>query len=121
MQQPDGLLDISTVDGSGVVVCAVCRDVDMVSAPALFDGILDATTDQAAAIVDLSGASYLDSAGVRSLFELVRRLRARGQQLRVVAPTGTIVRRVLMLTAFADAVPLDEDRATAIAALDGVP
>ena len=60
---------------------------------------------------------YLDSAGVRILFELARRMRARRQELRIAVPQDGIVRRVLVLTAVADVVPLHEDAASAADAL----
>ena len=60
-------------------------------------------------VVDLTETRYLDSAGVRFLFELARRLRARRQELRVVVPTSGVVRRVLVLTALGEVVALDTD------------
>lgn len=71
-------------------------------------------SDAPGVVIDLSDTRYLDSAGVRILFELARRLRARRQELRVVAPTSGIVRRVLVLTALADVVGVDTDVVEAV-------
>jgi anti-anti-sigma factor len=48
--------------------------------------------------LDLSGVTYLDSAGVRLLFGLGRKMRERQQQLRLVVPDDSPIRRVLVLT-----------------------
>ena len=66
-------------------------------------------SDAPGIVIDLTETKYLDSAGVRILFDLARRLRARRQELRVVVPLSGIVRRVLVLTALADVVALDTD------------
>ncbi len=50
-----------------------------------------------ALVLDLSGLTYLDSAGVRLLFELSTRLAERRQELIVVAPPGTPPADVLRL------------------------
>ena len=46
-------------------------------------------------VVDLSDVTLLDSSGLRLLFRLGRRLERRRQQLRVVVPLTSPVRRVL--------------------------
>lgn len=68
-------------------------------------------------VIDLSSTRYLDSAGVRILFELARRLRGQRRELRIVVPSDGIVRRVLVLTALGEVVPLDVTLDDAVAAL----
>lgn len=46
----------------------------------------------------LSGARHIDSAGVRLLFQLAARLGQRRQQLGIVVPEDSSIRRVLLLT-----------------------
>ena len=48
-------------------------------------------------IVDLSGTTYLDSAGVRMLFAISERLRSRGRDLHVVVPEAGPIHRVLVI------------------------
>ena len=48
-------------------------------------------------VLDLTGTSYIDSAGVELIFDLARRLSARRQTLGLVVPPGSGVRRVLDL------------------------
>ena len=76
-----------------------------------------APEDSPGLVLDLTRTVYLDSAGVRILFELACRLRTRRQELRIAVPSNGIVRRVLVLTALVDVVPLHEDAADAAAVL----
>jgi len=69
-------------------------------------------------VVDLNTTTYVDSAGVRILFELARRLRGRGQQLRIVVPREGMVRRVLVLTALGDVVALDDTIGSSVRAME---
>jgi anti-anti-sigma factor len=109
---------VARVDRS-VPVCEVRGEVDASNADAVLVRIVATVRDGGLGLVlDLSPTSYLDSAGVRILFELARRLRQDGQELRIVAPSDAgAVRRVLVLTAVADVVATHEDVDDAIAAL----
>lgn len=49
-------------------------------------------------IVDIGDTLYLDSAAIELLFELARRLGRRRQELRIVMPDDSPLRRVLELT-----------------------
>jgi anti-anti-sigma factor len=69
-------------------------------------------------ILDLSQTDYLDSTGVRLLFELAERLQGRRQQLRLVVNNETLIRRVIVLTQLDQRVPLDPTLDDAIAALE---
>jgi anti-anti-sigma factor len=75
-------------------------------------------TDAPGMVVDLNATTYIDSAGVRILFELARRLRGRGQQLRIVASREGMVRRVLVLTALSDVIALDDTVADSVRAIE---
>ena len=57
-------------------------------------------------IIDLSEAEYFDSAGIRLLFSLAMLLRTRRQELHVIVPETSVVRRVLEITDFARFVPV---------------
>lgn len=57
-------------------------------------------------VIDLDETEYFDSAGIRLLFSLAMRLRARRQELHVIARDDSIVRRVLEITDFARLVPV---------------
>jgi stage II sporulation protein AA (anti-sigma F factor antagonist) len=49
-------------------------------------------------VVDLEEVEYLDSAGIGILFDLWRRLTAHEQELMLVVPTGSPVRRSLQVS-----------------------
>lgn len=76
----DGELDMSN--------CSYVRDELTRSIPGEVNGL----------IVDLSETIYLDSAAIELLFELARRLGRRRQELRIVMPGDSPLRRVLELT-----------------------
>ena len=59
-------------------------------------------------VVDLSEVPFIDSAGIRVLFELRRRLENHGQELILVVPVGALIRRTLEVTMLLEAVPILE-------------
>jgi anti-anti-sigma factor len=61
-------------------------------------------------VLDLSGLTYVDSAGIRMLLTLVGRFRWRGQELLLVAPEGSRARTVLALAGAEDALVSDGDQ-----------
>lgn len=71
-------------------------DIDLANVDHVAAGIHDAITNQVtAATVDLSDVGYLDSAGLRVLFELAVRLPTLQISLVLVAPPGSPARRVV--------------------------
>jgi anti-anti-sigma factor len=104
--------------GSGVPIVEISGEIDASNSNDILLGVLDDVPDDVPGLVlDLRHTDYLDSAGIRALFELARRLRARRQQLRLVVLKDGIVRRVLTLTAFTEVVDLHETPADAQAAI----
>ncbi len=71
-----------------------------------------------ALVVDLSGTTYLDSAGFRLLYRLRRQLNARGQVLRLVVPHDGLIREVISITGLDEAVPISS---TVEQAIEGSP
>lgn len=101
-----------------VPVAAIDGEIDMGNAQDVRDSLLDAVTNHAPGlVVDLSGVTYLDSAGIHVVFDLARRLRARQQQLRVVVPSGAPIRRVLTLTNVPAVAPMHEQLEDALTGL----
>jgi anti-anti-sigma factor len=68
-------------------------------------------------IVDLTQTTYLDSSGVRVLFELAERLEAERQRLALVLTEEALIRRVIVLTKLDDVVLLAPTVDEALAAL----
>ena len=113
-----GLVNVVARVDAAVPICEVAGEIDASNVESVLEQLLrSAPEDSPGLVLDLTRTVYLDSAGVRILFELARRLRTRRQELRIAVPTNGIVRRVLVLTALADVVPLHEDAADAAAVL----
>jgi anti-sigma B factor antagonist len=90
-----------------VVLARVSGEIDLSNSPSVRDRLLDAVPNTASALVlDLSDTDYLDSSGVRLIFELSRRLGSRGQKLELVVPNHSLIKRVLVLTEVHQVVPM---------------
>jgi len=91
----------------GGVLARVSGEVDLSNAQSVRERLLAAVPNTASALVlDLSATEYLDSSGVRLIFELAERLRSRGQKLEIVVPGDSFVKRILMLTEVQRVVPI---------------
>jgi anti-anti-sigma factor len=118
MNNMTGLVQVVTRQVGAVPVCEIKGELDASNVEQVREQILEAATSEAPGmVIDLTETTYLDSAGVRILFELARRLRSRRQELRIAVPSDGIVRRVLVLTALGDVVPLETVAADAVEAL----
>jgi anti-anti-sigma factor len=97
------------------VVGHVTGEVDMTNAAYLREQLLDSMPNDALAlIIDISGCRYLDSAAIEVLFDLSRRLGRRRQELRLVMPPSSPLRRVIELTEVGTAAPVYESLDSAL-------
>jgi anti-sigma B factor antagonist len=111
------LATLTTETHDDVVLGRIEGEVDMSNADALATRLLGLLTNQSVAlVVDLSPTTYLDSSGIRLLFGLADDLRRRQQQLHVVLPEDSPIRRVLTLTGVDQAIPTHPTAAAALAA-----
>jgi anti-anti-sigma factor len=86
--------DVTYHDSVGVITLA--GEVDIVQAHGLRERLLGAVRNEdLGLVVDLGGASYIDSVGVSLLFELAERLSQRQLRLAVVLPDSGLVKRVI--------------------------
>ena len=93
-------------------------EVDISNASALEGEISDAVPNDALGLVlDLSDTRYLDSAGIRMLFELKLRLGGRRQSLAAVVPCESLIRHALEITEVNQAI---EIHATVVEAVDSL-
>ena len=100
----------------GHVVGRLTGEVDMSNASYVRDQLLASMPNDALALViDLSGCRYLDSAAIEVLFDLSRRLRRRRQELRIVLPPDSPLKRVIELTEVHTAAPVHESLDSALA------
>jgi anti-anti-sigma factor len=83
-------------DSVGVIRLA--GEVDIVQAHGLRERLLGAVRNEdLGLVVDLGGATYIDSVGVSVLFELAERLSQRQLRLAVVLPDAGLVKRVIKI------------------------
>jgi anti-anti-sigma factor len=99
-----------------VVVARLTGELDISVADQARRKIADAVPNSAVGvIVDMSELEFMDSSGVSMLFSLARQVGSHRQQLRVVAPPGRPVSRVLQIVEFVRAAPVDDDLDSAVA------
>lgn len=114
----DHLADLNFETIDDIVLGRVEGEIESVNADEMSAALASQlTADKAGLVIDLSGVSYLDSAGIELLFDLARRLRTHRQRLRLVVPTDAPMRRVLELCDIQRAAPID---ATVESALEGM-
>ncbi len=101
-----------------ILVAHVEGEVDLSNVEDIRVVLVDAVShDTEFLILDLTKTSYLDSTGVRLLFELAERLQGRRQELRLVVDDDTLVQRVVALTQLDQRVPFDSTVEQAVAAV----
>jgi anti-anti-sigma factor len=100
---------------NGSVVARLTGEVDMSNASYVRDQLLDSMPNEAIVLVlDISGTRYLDSAAIEVLFDVSRRLARRRQELRLVMPPDSPLRRVIQLTEVHTAAPVFESLEKAV-------
>lgn len=89
------------------ILARLSGDVDLANARSVKERLLEAVPNTASGLVlDLSATHHLDSSGVRLIFELAERLGNRRQELQIVVPGESNIRRVLLLTEVDSVVPM---------------
>lgn len=100
-------LEFSAEDGIHVVRAS--GEIDASNSDDVRRSITESITNQAIDVaVDLTDVSYVDSAGIRVLFDLARRLDRRRQRLLLVIPRASHVRRSLQVGGLLGAVTVVE-------------
>ncbi|MBA3852224.1 MAG: STAS domain-containing protein [Chloroflexi bacterium] len=105
-----------TLERDGDALVARLRgEVDMTNASFIREELTSSVPNDASALViDLSDTLYVDSAAIEVLFELSRRLGRRRQDLRLVVPAASPLRRLLTLTDVGAVAPMHESLAEAL-------
>jgi len=88
-------------DDTERLVLAVSGEIDMANAAAMQQELLSAISNQPTSVsVDLSGLTFLDSAGLRILFTLADRLHVLQIEFELVVPVDSVPRRAIELAGF---------------------
>jgi anti-sigma B factor antagonist len=97
--------DVSTeTAGEGVLVVRVSGDLDLATSPRFADALAAAPAARQV-VIDLTGCTFLDSSGVRTLVQAVREIPGDERRVGVVAASPAIL-RVLEITGVDRMVPV---------------
>lgn len=101
-------ITITVSSRDGVPVAAVRGELDLSNVAQVRTTIASAVTNTTPAlIVDLSELTYMDSRGVHLLFELTERLAQTQQQMVVVVPSASPIRRLIAITHLDQVAPIE--------------
>jgi anti-anti-sigma factor len=113
------LVELEIEQRGEAVIARVTGELDIAGAPGLGDRLHDAVpTSARTLVIDFRDLDFIDSSGIAMLFALARKLGSRRQKLRVVAPAGRPVARVLEIVEFDRAAPVYETLDEALAGTD---
>ena len=91
------LFSAEVTKGDGEVVVAVRGEIDIVTAPALWEALVDVIPDTTRLVVDLSETAFIDSTGLGVLVRALKRMRHGGGVLVLRGPRPN-ARKVLNIT-----------------------
>ena len=116
----DRLVGLEIEERGEVVIARVTGELDIAEAAVTGDRVSGALPSEARGlVVDFTRLEFIDSSGIAMLFQLVRQVSARRQELHVAAVPGGPVARVLEIVEFERAAPVHEDVESAVAAAAG--
>jgi anti-anti-sigma factor len=102
------LAELALVRDGDVLLASLSGEVDLSNASDIERTIMDAVPNTAfGMLLDLSDVTYIDSAGVRLLLALADRFRWRAQELGLVVPEDSRIRRVLTMAGAEGALVLE--------------
>ena len=109
---------IEIVQDNEVVVARLAGEFDFADADRVSTELISATPNDAIGLVlDLSEVSYIDSSGVRMLFDLAGRLDVCRQRLAIALPESSTIRRLIKITKLEEVVLLCASQAECIEGL----
>ncbi len=112
---PSELATIGFEDAERATVVRVGGEVDLSNADRLLDALMSHVGDAPWLVIDLSGCSYLDSAGLRVIARVEVRSREVGTGLRLVVDPDSAVDRVLAMTRMSEVLTVDRFLSDALA------
>lgn len=92
---------------SGRVVARLGGEIDLENVDRVSGQLISAVPNTArGVVVDLSDVTYLDSAGIQMLFDLVRRMNTARQEIAIAVPDGSPLATLLKITHMHEACPV---------------
>jgi anti-anti-sigma factor len=92
------LADVQFSDRGQALIAHMTGEIDLSNADQIGAAIaLEMSNSSLALVFDLSDMDYLDSAGIRLIYQLRESLRARGQSLRLIIPAASPANDALRL------------------------
>ncbi|MEU0513724.1 STAS domain-containing protein [Amycolatopsis sp. NPDC006125] len=101
------LLDLAVEYRSGAAVVRATGEIDLSTAPRLAETLAE---QPGTVVLDLTGVAFLSAAGVQAMLDV----RARGRELRLVAPPSCRANRVLDLSGLTSILPRYESVCDAV-------
>jgi len=101
------LATIGFEDAERATVVTVVGEVDLSNADRLLDELMARVGSDPWLVLDLTGCSYLDSAGLRVIARVDVRCRDAGSGLRLVVDPGGTIDRVLSMTRMSEVLTVD--------------
>lgn len=92
------LADVHCTEHGSAEVAALTGEIDISNTERIGRAVTQAMSNRSLALIlDLSEVDFIDSAGIRLIYQLREDLRARGQALRLVIPSGSPTTEALNL------------------------
>jgi anti-anti-sigma factor len=108
-----------SVHGGEVPIVQLTGEVDLMRAPDVLKQLMSAADNRdVGLVVDLSEATYVDSAAVNVLFQVAEGLSSRQVVMAVVVPEGGLVERVVQLVDLGSVARLHTSVQSAIADIE---
>lgn len=115
-------MQIDVVSDGPVAVASISGEIDLSDGAQFADEVLGKMPDECTGlVVDLTDLRYIDSAGVRSLFEIAAMLDRRDQSMAVAVPQDSLLRSVLKITRVEEVATICANREDAVTAISPAP
>jgi len=112
------LATVEIEDVRGVPVAHIAGEVDASNAANVQRQMIAAVANAGAGlVVDLTRTGYVDSAGIRILFDTGERMQIRGMQMRLVITGGSFLADVLETVRIKERFPVHEELGPAVAGI----
>lgn len=92
---------------AGRMIARLGGEIDLQDVERVSGEVLSAVPNSArGVVVDLSDVTYLDSAGIQMLFDIVRRMNTARQEIAIAVPEGSPLATLLKITHVHEACPV---------------